>query len=214
MSTGRGLRHKPRVSYTISDDSDEPDPLSSPSSTFTTPQKPTRGRKVINLEDEDDEIVEVERPKTPPPRVSSAGHSLRQHKELHLSLRAQENGDKPIVKKQKLSKSSRRQSIPKIVSDAPSEPHVRTARNEVRDTIATETAAKRTRFFVAKKDYFLPLLPESNHVKKMVDLQHGNGHAAGDILPYEALESQPAGYVEDPKQCKNALTASVGLKQP
>lgn len=44
-----------------------------------------------------------------------------------------------------------------------------TSRQAIRYTIATETAAKRARFFRAKKDYFLPLLPESNYIQKLLD---------------------------------------------
>ena len=190
----RDLRRKPRISYSVADDSDDSDPLSVPSSTFITPQKKARTRKVIDLDDEEDEVVEIEPPTTPPPRVSSAGHSLRQHKELHLSLKAQENGDKPIVKKRD---SKRKKSIPKLLSDAPPQAHTRTVRNGIRDTIATETTAKRARYFVAKKDYFLPLLPENNHIKKLVDQSLGGSMEAEAVVPYELLETQPAGQVEN-----------------
>ena len=193
----RDLRQKPRISYNVADDSDDSDPLSAPSSSFTTPQKKTRTRTVIDLDDddEDDEIVEIEPLRTPPPRVSSAGHSLRQHKELYLSLKAQENGDKqPSVKKEE---SKRKKSIPKLLSDAPPQAHTRTVRNGIRDTIATETTAKRARYFVSKKDYFLPLLPENNHIKKLVDQSLGGSMEAEAVVPYELLETQPAGQVEN-----------------
>ena len=190
----RDLRPKPRISYNVADDSDDSDPLSAPSSSFTTPQKKTRTRKVIDLDDEEDEVVEIEPPKTPPPRVSSAGHSLRQHKELHLSLKAQENGDKLVVKKQD---SKRKKSFPKLLSDAPPQAHTRTVRNGIRDTIATETTAKRAKYFVAKKDYFLPLLPENNHIKKLVDQNPGGSMESESAVPYELLETQPAGQVEN-----------------
>ena len=193
----RDLRQKPRVSYNVPDDSDDSDPLSAPSSSFTTPRKKARTRKVIDLDDEEDEVVEIDPPKTPPPRISSAGHSLRQHKELHLSLKAQENGDKPVVRKRKLSHSMRRNSTPKLVSDVPSQAHTRTVRNEIRDTIATDTAAKRARYFVAKKDYFLPLLPENNHVKKLVDQNQGGSTEAEAVVPYELLDTQPEGQVQN-----------------
>lgn len=69
----------------------------------------------------------------------------------------------------------------------------RTARNEVRDIINTETAAKRSKFFIAKKDHFLPLLPEGNHVQRLVD-QHILDDDVEELgIPYEALSDQPQG---------------------
>ncbi|MCJ1381133.1 hypothetical protein MMC17_004242 [Xylographa soralifera] len=195
MSKGRDLRQKEKVSYTISDDSDELASISGASSTFSTPKKPKRMRNIIDLEDDDDEPEEIARPKTPPPRLSAAGHELRQHKDLHLSLRAQENGDKPVLKKRKVSLPKIKQQKPRVVSDAPLGHAVRTTRNETRDYIATETAAKRAKFFIAKKDYFLPLLPENNHVKRIVEQTsiHRSVDSAEDmVVPYESI-GQPKG---------------------
>ena len=42
------------------------------------------------------------------------------------------------------------------------------ARVALRHQIATKTANKRHRFFVSKKDLFLPLLPESNFIQRLV----------------------------------------------
>lgn len=193
--TDRHLRHRDRISYNISDDSDTSD---SPSgvSTFSSPEKRKRSRVIIDLEDEELEVIEPAT--TPPSRLSSAGHSLRQHKDLHLSLRAQENGDKPVLKKRRVNPSSHKKK-PTIGSTLNAAATTRTARNEIRDSIATETAGKRAKFFVAKKEYFLPLLPESNHISKLVE-QHGHAQAAkgadpdADMtVPYESLETQPKG---------------------
>jgi hypothetical protein len=41
-------------------------------------------------------------------------------------------------------------------------------RGEVRSAIAAQTAVKRANFFLAKRDFFLPLLPEVNHVTKLL----------------------------------------------
>ena len=178
----RELRRKEPVSYHISDDSDNGGSPSGGDSNFSTPQK----RTLVYIEDE---IEEIEPERTPPPRQSTVGHSLRQHKDLHLSLRAQENADKPVVaKRRKLLPKAPRRSLAnrKIV------PQPLTARNEVRDIIATETTAKRSRFFVAKKDYFLPLLPEGNHVQRLVE-QRAEVYDGIEELdtPYEALAEQP-----------------------
>jgi SWI/SNF-related matrix-associated actin-dependent regulator of chromatin subfamily A member 5 len=68
----------------------------------------------------------------------------------------------------------------------------------IRQEIATTTAAKRNRFFVEKKDYFLPLLPEShNYVKKLVEKHEARSAeeraADGPAIPYEEIETQPKG---------------------
>ena len=179
----RELRRKEPVSYQISDESDNGGSPSGGDSTFSTPQK----RKLVYIEDE---IEEIEPARTPPPRQSAMGHSLRQHKDLHLSLRAQENADKPVARKRKsLSRAARRPPSTRGTFAPPM-----TARNEVRDIIATETAAKRSRLFVAKKDYFLPLLPEGNHVQRLVEQRHQEYDGIEELdIPYEALSEQPRG---------------------
>ena len=189
MNTDRRLRDKKAVSYDISD-SDNGDTSTTPDSSFSSPEKPKRKRReVVDL---DDEPEEVEPMTTPPPRLSAAGHSLRQHKDLRLSLQARENADKSRRRKRKVPNSN---SSTKVVLKAASNKAgavPRTARNEIRDFINNETAGKRANFFVANADLFLPLLPpDSNHIQKLVT-QHGRG--AGDkIVPYQALERQPAG---------------------
>lgn len=198
MSKRRELRQKEKILYTISDDSDGAVSPSVVSSAFSTPQNPRWAYNIIDLEDDEDEELQVtERPGTPPPRLSTAGHSLRQPKDLHLSLRAQENGDKPVLKRKRPSATRSKQQKPRLISDAPKVANiVRTARNDTRDFIAKETTVKRARFFVAKKDYFLPLLPEHNHVKKLVE--DAQQHQAFNvqqvpIASYESLKAQPKG---------------------
>ena len=169
------------MSYEISDDEDGP-PSTNAGSTFSTPQKP-----IVYLEEEYELYSESEPAGTPPPRQSSAGHSLRQRSDLHLSLRAQENGDKAVARK---LKSHRKKQVQR---SAPAPP--RTARNEVRDQIASETAAKRANFFIAKKEYFLPLLPDSNHVQRLVDQRNELYGGVKELgFPYEAFTTQPQGY--------------------
>ena len=142
----------------------------------------------MSIVDLEDELEEVEPPRTPPPRLSSAGHALRQPNELALSLRAQENGDKRVAKKKRMAKSLPR---PKTKSQ-PSAP--KTARQELREIVNTETAGKRANFFMAKKDLFLPLLPEGNHVQRLVAQRQQSGTKVEDLsVPYEIVEHQPTG---------------------
>jgi SWI/SNF-related matrix-associated actin-dependent regulator of chromatin subfamily A member 5 len=63
-----------------------------------------------------------------------------------------------------------------------------TARNRLREEIAQKTKAKANNFLVAHKDYFLPLLPPTNHVSKLLTT-----HDAQPIVPYEELKAQPEG---------------------
>ena len=196
-SKTRGLRQTKRVTYTISDDSDAADTDSAvASSAFGTPVKPKRGRpKLIDLDD-DSEETELEQEKPPPPRISSAGHSLRPHNQLKQSLQALENGDKPRKKRRKLSKRQSHKTLPKVKSDL-AKPAPHRARNAIRSSIASDTAAKRAKFFVAKKDFFLPLLPEHNYISKLVD-QHRQASFAGSddraaVVEYEYLTQQPKG---------------------
>lgn len=188
MTTTRGLRNKGQVSYEISSDSDDGESSSQQDSAFSSPEKPARLRKRTSIIDLEDDFEEIEPPRTPPPRVSAAGHSLRQHGDLHLSLRAQENGDKPVTKKRRLNKSHTKKSKDILKPEAPAP---RTARNEIRDQISVETGGKRANFFIDKKDVFLPLLPEGNHIQRLAAHRKD-----GDIalsVPYEVLEKQPAG---------------------
>ena len=186
MEGKRSSRRKEPISYEISDDSDNPETSSSLDSIFSTPQKAPRKR--VSIIDLEDELQEIESPKTPPPRLSSAGHSLRQPKDLSLSLRAQENGDKRVVKKRKTTKS---RSKPKIILQ-PSAP--KTARQELREYVNTETAGKRSNFFMSKKDLFLPLLPDGNHVQRLVDQRRRGEKEKEDLsVPYEIVEHQPSG---------------------
>ena len=186
MTTTRGLRKKEQVSYEISSDSDVAASSSLQDSPFSSPEKAAKRRKRSSIIDLEDESEEIEPAGTPPPRKSAAGHSLRQHGDLHLSLRAQENGDKLKAKKRKTHTGRKSKAILKPDAPAP-----RTARNEVREIINVETGGKRANFFVGKKDVFLPLLPEGNHIQRLVAQRRDSD--AELSIPYEVLEKQPAG---------------------
>ncbi|KAH6614340.1 ISWI chromatin-remodeling complex ATPase ISW2 [Boeremia exigua] len=67
-------------------------------------------------------------------------------------------------------------------------PKIDTARARLRDEIARVSKAKANNFLVANKDYFLPLLPSSNQVSKLVA-----NHKTAPIVEYEELREQPKG---------------------
>ena len=187
----RKLRQKEPVHYEISSSGDS-DGTESATSTFSSPAK--RRRSSASIIDLGEESLEDDTPKIIQPRVSSAGHLLRQHKDLHLSLRAQENGEKPVAKRRKFSKRAVRKNST-IVHGMRARPPQKTARNQIRDYISQETAVKRANFFMAKKEYFLPLLPESNNINRLVEAKRAAGQQGDEdmTIPYEALEQQPEG---------------------
>lgn len=206
----RQLRQKNNISYELSSDSD-PGEVSS-GTPYGTPQKVVRKKSVVSLHETDSEESEAG-VKNLPPRLSTAGHSLRQRSHLRLSLRAQEN--KTLKRKRKASKVSTR---PIVTSDAtkPIKPMVKTTRNQVRDSITTGTVVKRNTFLIHHKDLFLPLLPKKNYITKLIEQQPSedpeqdilaisdsveslnsaskdNIGSKGSAVPYEDLSQQPRG---------------------
>lgn len=186
------LRQPKNITYEISSGSeDELAASSTGESSFSSPEQPQKHRmSLVDLveDDDDDEVEEIE---APPPRGTAAGHSLRQREHLKQSLRAQNHAE-PTRKKQKLlGRASTFLKAEK--SFGRQKPN--SERMDVREKIATETTGKRANFFVAKKQLFLPLLPnDTNHIKKLVLQRDQKGPDSGDLtVPYEILEKQPEG---------------------
>ncbi|KAL6719221.1 hypothetical protein ACLMJK_003458 [Lecanora helva] len=188
MTTKRSLRQKAHpVSYEISSDDENTD--SQVDSSFSTPQNlPHKRISVVDLESSESEETEPPK-KTPPPRSSAAGHSLRQRSDLKLSLQARENADKRVRKKRRARKQKSRHIINVERPNAIVLPQ--SARNELRDYVNTVTAAKRANFFIAKRDFFLPLLPEGNHIQKLI--AERGAQPPEDIVEYKIIEKQPHG---------------------
>lgn len=67
-----------------------------------------------------------------------------------------------------------------------------TARNQIRQEIAENTKPKRDAFFLAKKDLFLPLLPNTNYISKL-ERDRASGGKQVEIAPNDTLLSQPRG---------------------
>lgn len=201
----RQLRRKSAISYEISSDSDQ---SSTPNhSQFSTPEKLVgRPKRSLVRQKQESETESETPPITPPPRLSTAGHSLRQHKDLHLSLKALENGDKTTRK-------SRKQITARTRCNASVKPlPARTERSLIRDAIATGTLIKRANYLVSHKHLFLPLLPANNYVARLVSKSKldgqdedilavadasgsfdGSGYRKDLSLPYEELTQQPQG---------------------
>ena len=106
--------------------------------------------------------------------------------------------------------ASRNRLVLSGASRATSSPYL-SSRREIRLAIATETTAKRAKFFMAKKDYFLPLLPKTNYIQILLDVAKSaqpntrESPIVGDkphpplkavredISPYIELDQQPKG---------------------
>ena len=148
---------------------------------------------MMDLEDEtDDSVGEITSPQIPLPRVSSAGHSLRQRAELKQPLRALENGDHQRTIKQK-----KRKKLKVSTRAKPTIPPAKrrlTERTEIRHQISQVTAVKRANFFIANKHLFLPLLPNSNYIQRLIEQRKGSPEHEKDIsVPYQKIEKQPTG---------------------
>ncbi|KAF2204408.1 hypothetical protein GQ43DRAFT_409630 [Delitschia confertaspora ATCC 74209] len=65
-----------------------------------------------------------------------------------------------------------------------------TARTRLREEIAAQTVPKMNAFLLANKDYFLPLLPSSNYITRLLSKQNGDAQPA---VEYVDLSEQPHG---------------------
>ncbi|KAI9836663.1 MAG: hypothetical protein M1819_001298 [Sarea resinae] len=202
QTSTRGLRQKQQVSYAISDDS-ESEAASTAPSAFSTPRSVRIGRRLDSEDGDDDDDDDLSTPDVQRTRTSSGGHSLRQRSSLPLSLISFEKPRSRGKKRKAPGKSGGRKSKVILVSDTQAtgdtitvgkagRTRPLTARAEVQSNIAAETTARRKRFLLAKKDLFLPLLPERNNLQKLIDGQ--TGEEDGEALrEYEELVTQPKG---------------------
>lgn len=67
----------------------------------------------------------------------------------------------------------------------------------VRQEIASKTTGLRNRFFLEKKDFWLPLLPQNNYIRKLMkehdQLSTEDLSKLPTITPYVEIETQPKG---------------------
>ncbi|KAL2354412.1 ISWI chromatin-remodeling complex ATPase-like protein ISW2 [Cryomyces antarcticus] len=129
-------------------------------------------------------------------RLSSSAHSLRPRISLSQSLKAVENANRSVPQKLKIEqRSSGRRSNTILVSDANGKSKVRadTARSRIRADIAAHTKVRQDDFMLANKDYFLPLLPGNNYIKKLVKSKGVPNTENNLVVPYKTIEEQPKG---------------------
>lgn len=213
------LRQKRKIYYVNLDDSDDPAVASSEaSSAFPTP-KAMRHRDATSTQSDDVEMSSPTSAEPLPERGSGAGHSLRPRSVLQPSVKAENAIVRTMPRKvnRKTTKGRGKKTTSagdgrwnKAKSGA-----ALSSRQAIRLAIATETAVKRAAFLKAKKEYFLPLLPKSNHITRLLHKEkeegeheaeetdsgvmsksHTDSHANEDgISPYVAITEQPKGYV-------------------
>jgi SWI/SNF-related matrix-associated actin-dependent regulator of chromatin subfamily A member 5 len=135
---------------------------------------------------DDDELIEY----TPPSRSRSG---LRVRKP-NTSLKASQNGFYQLVPAR--PKTLRNSLVGADVNGINVTPVV-SKRVAIRLEIASKTAKYRDQFLLDKKDFWLPLLPPHNYVKKLVD-RHAQLSPAElaklpTVTPYEEIDRQPRG---------------------
>lgn len=187
----RSLRKPQQATYVESDNSDTNQLKSPEVSLFDTPTN-SHTKSVHVDEESDDELMNDTIVVASKPAVS--GRSLPAR-----STRSQVNYARPKRPSTTPKQGRKRKAEPVINSDMILETQTRpskkpapikpdSARNRVREDIATHTKAKRDNFLVHHRDYFLPVLPANNYVSKLVQAKT-NGEE--EIVPNRQLTEQP-----------------------
>ena len=205
-------RVQPVISYAESPGSENRSPFNTPPSE----------RNVINLDDSED-VEDEEEEEEIRYTTSRTRGGLRERKP-NKSLKALENSEKPA----KRIRPTKRSAIEELIGGDLTP--VVSQRVAIRQEITTKTAANRNRFFVENKDFWLPLLPQNNYVRKLVekDAQLTTAERAKQpaVISYEEIEKQPKGVkaVMKPYQLsglsflvylqKNGLSGILGMSPP
>jgi hypothetical protein len=173
--------------------------LSNPSSTKS------RNRITIDLLDDEDEEDEEDELQQPIPvaekedeviEYATPTRGLRPRRQ-NKSVKALENAY--VTPKRPRPKKGARNAISDLIGadiGLDLTPIV-SARVAIRQEIATKTASYRDSFLVEKKEFWLPLLPPHNYVKKLVEKHECMSAAELAALPtstpYVEIETQPRG---------------------
>ncbi|KAL5330229.1 hypothetical protein ACEPPN_003754 [Leptodophora sp. 'Broadleaf-Isolate-01'] len=149
----------------------------------------------IDLEGDNNDTIIVQQPDETEIEYAPSGRSRLRVRKPNMSLKALENIENTTPKRSRPKKGGR-DPIADLagVNLTP----VVSKRTEIRQEIASKTAAYRNRFFVEKKDLFLPLLPpQHNYVKKLVEkheqMTPEEIAQLPTINPYKEIETQPRG---------------------
>ena len=157
-------------------------PADSSNSSPSTPQ-PSKGNNIIDGDDEDEADEEIT-------FTNGRRSGLRQRKP-NTSLKALEN----IEMTPRRSHQKKKSAIEGLVGGDLTP--VVSQRVAVRLEIAGKTAASRNQFFIEKGEYWLPLLPENNYIRKLLEkhalLSPVDVMALPQISEYQEIEKQPKG---------------------
>ncbi|KAG8527568.1 uncharacterized protein KY384_007721 [Bacidia gigantensis] len=188
MEDMRQTRSKPRVTYEISSDSEGSGESLGDGSSFSSPEKPP-----LVIIDEQDDSEHSESP--PPPamklRESAAGHNLRQPGVLQQPRHVLENGDRRPRRKAKRSKTTGQSNK---LTTKNYDVTAQTERSHIRQHISSVTTRDRANFFMSKANVFLPLLPQDNFIKRLLEKAPKTSEPSSHIsVPYQVINKQPTG---------------------
>ncbi|KAH8728627.1 SNF2 family N-terminal domain-containing protein [Phaeosphaeriaceae sp. PMI808] len=143
---------------------------------------------IHQLETSEDELA----PSVRKPRGSARIHIKNEELKMEKRKRDREADDgrrrSTRDKKSRILESDTMPSPPSK-QRAPPPKKLDTARNRLRDDIAHQSKAKANNFLVANKGYFLPLLPRSNYITKLL----AHRQSVKPIVDFEELNQQPKG---------------------
>ncbi len=173
----------------------------------STPMETPASQRFVDLTDidgEDEEEDEIQVPQPPKAQdeavieyAAPTRAGLRARKP-NMSLKATENGFYSLVPPRPKTKKSNAISdlIGADIGGHTFTPVV-SKRVAIRQEIASKTAAYRNQFLIDKKDFWLPLLPPNNYVRKLVEnyeqLSAAELAKLPTVTPYEEIERQPRG---------------------
>lgn len=161
-----------------------------PSTTETkaTASTNTNTKRQVRQEDSsEDELAPSARKSRGSARIFAKTEELKMEKRRREQ--GLDNGQRRSTRdrKSRILESDTRPSPSPAGRRAPA-PKLDTARNRLRDDIANQSKVKANNFFIANKDYFLPLLPRNNYISKLV-----SRGSAEPVVEYEELKNQPVG---------------------
>lgn len=175
-------------------------------SSYPPPPEHAQSQYVDLTENDNEDVIEVQGPTQQSPAddaetntndedeivYGSSKRRLRVRKP-NASLKAIENGFETPRRPRPKKKDALSDLVGAHVEFSP----VVSNRVAIRQEIASKTAAYRDRFFVEKKEFWLPLLPQHNYVRKLVAKHNAMSEAERadlpTITPYEEIDTQPRG---------------------
>jgi SWI/SNF-related matrix-associated actin-dependent regulator of chromatin subfamily A member 5 len=157
-------------------------------------------------DDEEDELQIVQPPQLPQPHKSQQDEAVIEYarpsraglrvRKPNMSLKATENAFNGVGRARPKKSNAISDLVGADISGLNLTPVV-SKRVAIRQEIASKTATYRNRFLIDKKDFWLPLLPPHNYVRKLVEhhqqLSPAEIAKLPTVAPYQEIERQPRG---------------------